>query len=119
MTVAVKHMLTDALTLTTGLEVAMPLALGESEEEVVGELVALGGHTARRTLGAPPSAMTMLEVIGSHAMPCGAASVALVPIPSVVPIEPPPMMVETTPVTGCTARISALPASATRMYAPS
>jgi hypothetical protein len=97
--------------------VGLPLALAPGERLAVGDgvgvLVALGGHTARRTLGPPPSAMRMLRVAASHAMPCGAVNDAPVPEPSATPTPRPPTIVLTAPVSACTARISAFPASAT------
>ena len=103
--------------------VGLPLALAPGESDAVGEgvgvLVALGGHRARRTLGAPPSAMMTLLVAASHATPLGLVSVAPVPTPSATPAALPPTTVLTAPVATLTARIAEFPASATRTYAPS
>ena len=106
---------TERLGLTLALAPTLRLAVGVDD----GVRVALGGQSARRTLGAPPSAITTLRLAASHATAIGALSVAPVPTPSAMPTARPPRIVLTAPVAASIARIAALPASATKMNAPS
>lgn len=112
--VRVADKVTDGVGVRLGLAPALTVAVGDA----VALGVLLGGHAARRTLNAPSSVMTIELVAASHATPIGAVSVALRPTPSANPEPEPPTIVETTPAS-LTARMAALPVSATKMYCPS